>query len=160
MQLPDEPLFIVMLYADMKTLRRLATTCKNANAMYHSNYFINTYYNLIQNNVDKDLHRININRAKRHIIFGNDIIYKDGEEAYYDAAMGDLYHGDGHDFSTDDSYLDDYILPQRQCENMYYKDDCDRDEFIYRDDPMTKEELDKELDEIAINIAKTYLVIQ
>jgi hypothetical protein len=153
MPFPDEVLVIVMLYADMKTLRRLATTCKNANAMYHSNYFINACYNLTNNNVDKDLNKININRYIHHLKFGNGrYMFQDGEEEYCQASLNYLYHGE-HGFSMDYNYLDNYILPERQCENIYYKDDCDRDEFIYRDEPMTREELDKELDEIAMNIA-------
>ena len=152
MQLPDEALFVVMLYADIITLRRLATTCKSANDIYHNNYFMNAVYDLILDN--DNMGEINIHRAKRHFIFGDGYIgYNDGEEAYYDAAMGDLYYGDSHDFSTDNTYLDDYILPPRTT-NIYDRDDYDGDEFIYRDKVMTKEELDEELDEIALNITK------
>lgn len=132
MQVPNEVMFVIMLYADFKTLRRIATTCKGVNTIYHSTYFSNTLCTLCNK-----------------------------EETYFYSLvyiMNKYWIGNiaNYDFVHNNTYLDDYILPPRTY-NLYDMDNYDDyDEYIYRDDVMTKEALELELDEIASNITNYY----
>lgn len=162
MQVPDDILFTIMLYSDFKTLRRMATTCKSADKIHRSAYFLDAITFVIQPlNID-----LNINKAKRDFKFNDYIVdyIVDGNE-YHDIAFNEIYIDNGrvndkyiqeyygvvtnknyiNTFMGNNYYLDDYILPPRTID-----DGCDRDEFIYRD-IMTEEELDAELNEYFAN---------
>jgi hypothetical protein len=143
MQIPDEALFTIMLYADDKTLRRIATTSTQGYKIYNDAYFLNQKA-FIEPNADNFM---NVNRAKHCFRFDQMISLRD--YALFHGVMSTcniptvIIDNEKYD------YLDEYILPPRTPYDTM--DDYDHDEFIYHDTCSLKELYD-ELDDIAKKI--------
>lgn len=148
MQIPDEALFTIMLYADDKTLRRIATTSTQGYKIYNDAYFLDQQ-DFIEPNANNFM---NVNRAMHEYKFHAYVSLSNYNANYESYKIAYKYRMKGLDvnlYNKEYDYLDEYILPPRTPYDTM--DDYDHDEFIYHN-TFTLQELDEELDNIAETI--------